>query len=194
MTSEDQSARAVSPGERRPFRDPRPSVSRRVAPRWDRAGRGLYRQEHRHKNVRRKKSNHGRCDSDRRTRCSSAARHVGARRSMISGYPSYSGIVDYNVGVLHPRDKNPGRRPRLWGTTRGIGEFTRHSYPRIHTTMPFEDMTIVCSDCNTEFVHSAEDQERYAERGFTNNPKRCRECREKRKQQSRGGGGGGESS
>ena len=57
--------------------------------------------------------------------------------------------------------------------------------------MPFEDKTIVCSDCNTEFVHSAEDQERYAERGFTNDPKRCRECREKRKQQSRGGGGGG---
>jgi CxxC-x17-CxxC domain-containing protein len=56
-------------------------------------------------------------------------------------------------------------------------------------TMSFEDKNIVCADCGAEFVHSAADQARYAERGFTNEPKRCRECREKRKAQ---GGGGGE--
>ena len=59
--------------------------------------------------------------------------------------------------------------------------------------MSYEDKTIVCVDCEQEFVHSAEDQARYAERGFTNEPKRCRDCREKRKAQSppsRGGGGG----
>ena len=49
--------------------------------------------------------------------------------------------------------------------------------------MPFEDKTIVCVECGQEFIHSAEDQARYAERGFTNEPKRCRECREKRKAQ-----------
>ena len=57
--------------------------------------------------------------------------------------------------------------------------------------MPFEDKMIVCADCNQEFVHSAEDQARYAERGFTNEPRRCRDCREKRKSQRGGGGGGG---
>ena len=57
--------------------------------------------------------------------------------------------------------------------------------------MSFEDKTIVCSDCSAEFIHSATDQARYAERGFTNDPKRCRECRDKRKAQ--GGGGGGRS-
>ncbi len=57
--------------------------------------------------------------------------------------------------------------------------------------MPFEDKNIVCSDCGEEFVHSAEDQSRYAERGFTNEPKRCRNCRDKRKSQGGGGGGGG---
>jgi CxxC-x17-CxxC domain-containing protein len=57
--------------------------------------------------------------------------------------------------------------------------------------MTFEDKTIVCADCGQEFAHTAEDQERYASRGFTNEPKRCRECREKRKAQSGGGGGGG---
>ncbi len=57
--------------------------------------------------------------------------------------------------------------------------------------MSFDDKTIVCSDCGTEFVHSAEDQARYAERGFTNEPKRCRDCRDKRKASGGGGGGGG---
>jgi CxxC-x17-CxxC domain-containing protein len=47
--------------------------------------------------------------------------------------------------------------------------------------MPFEDKTITCVECGAEFLHTAEDQARYAERGFTNDPKRCRECREKRK-------------
>ena len=67
--------------------------------------------------------------------------------------------------------------------------------------MSFEDKTIVCVDCGQEFTHSAEDQSRYAERGFTNEPKRCRTCRDKRKSQGgggprssgggQGGGGGG---
>lgn len=50
--------------------------------------------------------------------------------------------------------------------------------------MEFEDKTIVCSDCGQEFVHSAEDQARYVERGLTNEPKRCRDCRQKRKASS----------
>jgi CxxC-x17-CxxC domain-containing protein len=57
----------------------------------------------------------------------------------------------------------------------------------------FEDKSIVCVDCGQEFVHSAKDQERYAQRGFTNEPKRCRTCRDKRKAQAggnRGPGGG----
>ena len=64
--------------------------------------------------------------------------------------------------------------------------------------MAYEDKTIECVDCGQEFVHSAEDQARYAERGFTNEPKRCRGCREQRKAQAGGGrraggfaGGGG---
>ena len=59
--------------------------------------------------------------------------------------------------------------------------------------MPYEDKNIDCVDCGQSFVHSGEDQARYAERGFTNEPKRCRGCREQRKSQGggRGGGGGG---
>jgi len=63
--------------------------------------------------------------------------------------------------------------------------------------MSFEDKTITCAECGQPFIHSAEDQSRYAERGFTNEPKRCRDCREKRKAESasrprgRGPGAGG---
>ena len=55
--------------------------------------------------------------------------------------------------------------------------------------MSFDDKTLKCVDCGKDFVHSADDQSRYAERGFSNEPKRCRECRDSRK--SQGGGRGG---
>ena len=47
--------------------------------------------------------------------------------------------------------------------------------------MEYEDKMIVCGDCGKEFAHTAEDQKRYAERGFSADPKRCRECRQVRK-------------
>jgi CxxC-x17-CxxC domain-containing protein len=56
--------------------------------------------------------------------------------------------------------------------------------------MTYEDKLIVCEDCGAEFSHTADDQARYAERGFTQDPKRCRPCREKRKAQQQAGGGG----
>ena len=57
--------------------------------------------------------------------------------------------------------------------------------------MDYSDKTISCVDCGADFVHSATDQQRYAERGFTNEPKRCPTCREKRKATGGGGSGGG---
>lgn len=47
--------------------------------------------------------------------------------------------------------------------------------------MELEDKTIVCAECGTEFVHSADDQRRFQERGFANEPRRCPPCREKRR-------------
>ena len=47
----------------------------------------------------------------------------------------------------------------------------------------FVDETIVCKDCGREFVFSASEQEFYAEKGFTNEPQRCRDCRNARKAQ-----------
>lgn len=44
-----------------------------------------------------------------------------------------------------------------------------------------EDKTLVCKDCGKEFVFTAGEQEFYAEKGLTNEPKRCKECRDAKK-------------
>ena len=54
----------------------------------------------------------------------------------------------------------------------------------------FRDKTIVCRDCGSSFVHTAAEQEFFRERGFMNEPKRCRECRRRRKSQRAQGPGG----
>lgn len=49
----------------------------------------------------------------------------------------------------------------------------------------FEDKTLTCKDCGNDFVFSAGEQEFYAEKGFVNEPQRCKECRDKRKAAAR---------
>lgn len=46
-----------------------------------------------------------------------------------------------------------------------------------------KDKTIVCKDCGSEFIFSVRDQEFYAEKGFQNEPARCKDCRMKKKAQ-----------
>ena len=53
----------------------------------------------------------------------------------------------------------------------------------------FSDKTIVCKDCGASFTFTASEQEFYAEKGFTNEPQRCKNCRTARKQSSPRGGG-----
>lgn len=45
----------------------------------------------------------------------------------------------------------------------------------------YEDKTLVCKECGNEFVFTAGEQEFYAERGFQNEPQRCKACRDARK-------------
>jgi len=56
----------------------------------------------------------------------------------------------------------------------------------------FEDREVTCLDCGEAFAFSAEDQEFFAQKGYSE-PKRCPSCRAARKANSRGGGrsGGG---
>jgi CxxC-x17-CxxC domain-containing protein len=49
--------------------------------------------------------------------------------------------------------------------------------------MSFQDKTLTCADCGATFTFSAEDQEFFQQKGYTNEPKRCPECRQARKSQ-----------
>ena len=59
--------------------------------------------------------------------------------------------------------------------------------------MNYEDRTLTCEDCGQSFIFSADDQSYHAEKGYTNEPKRCTSCRQNRRSQrySDGYGGGG---
>ena len=50
----------------------------------------------------------------------------------------------------------------------------------------YQDTQLQCGDCGVSFAFSADDQEFYAQKGYSS-PKRCPECRSARKV-SRGGG------
>ena len=47
----------------------------------------------------------------------------------------------------------------------------------------YEDQTRTCADCGREFTWSAGEQEFFHEKGFTDPPKRCKDCRQARKDQ-----------
>ena len=45
----------------------------------------------------------------------------------------------------------------------------------------YEDKTLVCKECGNEFTFTSGEQEFYAEKGFENEPQRCKNCRDARK-------------
>jgi CxxC-x17-CxxC domain-containing protein len=49
--------------------------------------------------------------------------------------------------------------------------------------MGFADKTLQCSDCGAKFTFTAKEQEFYAGKGYTNEPKRCLPCRETKRAQ-----------
>lgn len=55
--------------------------------------------------------------------------------------------------------------------------------------MSYQDRSLTCQDCGQSFTFSADDQAYHAEKGYTNEPKRCPSCRQARRSE-RGGGGG----
>jgi len=47
--------------------------------------------------------------------------------------------------------------------------------------MAYADKQIQCADCGSTFAFTASEQEFYASKGYTNDPKRCPSCRQSRK-------------
>jgi CxxC-x17-CxxC domain-containing protein len=47
----------------------------------------------------------------------------------------------------------------------------------------YTDRTLTCAECGTSFTFSADDQAYHAQKGFTNEPRRCPACRAARRSQ-----------
>ena len=47
--------------------------------------------------------------------------------------------------------------------------------------MTYQDRTLTCSECGQSFVFTSDDQSYHAEKGYTNEPKRCTSCRQARR-------------
>ena len=54
--------------------------------------------------------------------------------------------------------------------------------------MEYHDRVLKCADCGAEFVFTAGEQMFFADKGFKNEPKRCKNCKSKRGASSGGGG------
>lgn len=50
----------------------------------------------------------------------------------------------------------------------------------------YTDKTLKCKECGSDFVFTAGEQEFYAEKGFENEPQRCKACRDAKKNSGRG--------
>jgi CxxC-x17-CxxC domain-containing protein len=57
--------------------------------------------------------------------------------------------------------------------------------------MAFTEKQLQCSDCGKSFPFTAEEQEFFASKGYTNEPKRCPTCRSNRRAERFSGGGSG---
>ena len=58
--------------------------------------------------------------------------------------------------------------------------------------MTYAEKSLTCSDCGQSFTFTAGEQEFFATKGFTNEPRRCPQCRQARKTERNGNGIGGD--
>jgi CxxC-x17-CxxC domain-containing protein len=56
--------------------------------------------------------------------------------------------------------------------------------------LSFQDKSLTCADCGAAFTFTAQEQEFFQQKGYTNEPKRCPTCRDARKAERSSSGGG----
>jgi CxxC-x17-CxxC domain-containing protein len=57
--------------------------------------------------------------------------------------------------------------------------------------MELQDKSLTCTDCGAGFVFSAGEQRFFQEKGFSHEPRRCKDCRERKKGDGAGARQGG---
>jgi CxxC-x17-CxxC domain-containing protein len=74
----------------------------------------------------------------------------------------------------------------MWVETRLLKIEQGKKYQSEGIISMYEDKTLICKECGEEFIFTAGEQEFYAEKGFQNEPARCKPCRDARKSNGRG--------
>jgi len=54
--------------------------------------------------------------------------------------------------------------------------------------MAYSEKSLTCCDCGKTFPFTVEEQEFFASKGYTNEPRRCSACRSNRRNERSGGG------
>jgi len=104
--------------------------------------------------------------------------------AFVTGAPSHgprhSTWVARRTGFSDPTPSDPFALARTPPDRPG----TELHFVADHGRQPvsYADRTLTCADCGVEFIHSAADQEFYAQKGFASDPKRCPSCRASRRQ------------
>src|ERR1039458_405823 len=86
----------------------------------------------------------------------------------MNSWPRFAIVSDFDSVDLSPEWEHTLTLPHATGAT-----------------MNLTDRELKCAECGEMFVFSAGEQEFFQRKGFTNEPKRCKQCKAKRQ----GGGG-----
>ena len=104
---------------------------------------------------------------------------MGDRRCVPDRHPDNDTVYRIDRAMARPEPS------QCHASSRNSGQVLRLREEKVTYT----DRTLTCVDCGAVFVHSAEDQEYYASKGFVSDPKRCPSCRAARRSMREAGEG-----
>src|SRR3954452_19422526 len=104
------------------------------------------------------------------------------------GYNTPSGKVTPRAPKTRSKPEAPTLGLEHRSPAHDASAFTQHTSLE-ETVVSFADKPLMCRECSREFTFTAGEQEFFAQKGFTNEPGRCPECRSARKARMGGGGG-----
>ena len=117
--------------------------------------------------------------------CTNAHNYVPIIRALTMPVPTPSNSAKKRLALeMHAPNPKPIKSPRR--EDQPESEIDEAERTRIEERdAKFEDITGICRDCNSEFTWTAGEQGFYEDKGFSEGPKSCLDCRRKAKKLAR---------
>jgi len=117
--------------------------------------------------------------------CTNAHNYVPIIRALTMPVPTPSNSAKKRLALeMHAPNPKPTKSPRREDQTES--EIDEAEKARIEERdAKFEDIKGICRDCNSEFTWTAGEQGFYEDKGFSEGPKSCLDCRRKAKKLNR---------